>query len=266
MVTKYKQEYVTLSREELYHLVWTEPFTSLSKRFKISDVGLRKKCLKYEIPIPNAGYWRKVETNNLFGFNKPTLCLESFGLKDSIKLPIRTKESNVFDEKKKELDELFLKHKSALEYYPGCHVSMRFSKPHYLVAIALTYYRKILSNKTREKSELITQLKPVLHLNVEKKNVERALLILDTFLKMLDQVGYRIEVRKYAFKIFSAKVVFGFSIIEKRKILSRSPWILVPTGVLSFKLNDKEWIETDDKKLEAYIPEILAHLVRARHQ
>lgn len=52
---------ITITREELYDLVWTESMLALSKKYAISDVGLRKKCLSLKIPVPNAGYWAKVK-------------------------------------------------------------------------------------------------------------------------------------------------------------------------------------------------------------
>ncbi|MFS8051606.1 hypothetical protein QD357_02150 [Rhizobium sp. BR 317] len=50
-----------LSREELYNLVWSEPMKTLCGRFKISDVALKKTCVKSLIPTPNRGYWAKKE-------------------------------------------------------------------------------------------------------------------------------------------------------------------------------------------------------------
>ena len=38
-----------LTRKELYDLVWSKPLTTLSKEFAISDVGLRKICIKIQI-------------------------------------------------------------------------------------------------------------------------------------------------------------------------------------------------------------------------
>lgn len=50
-----------LSRKELYELVWSEPMKNLSGRFGISDVALKKTCIRAEIPTPNLGYWAKKE-------------------------------------------------------------------------------------------------------------------------------------------------------------------------------------------------------------
>jgi len=48
------------TREEMYDLVWSVPMRTLAKRFNISDVALRKRCLKAAVPTPPAGYWTKV--------------------------------------------------------------------------------------------------------------------------------------------------------------------------------------------------------------
>src|SRR6266849_5304209 len=50
-----------LSRTELYALVWSEPMKTLSARFGISDVALKKTCARAEIPTPERGYWAKKE-------------------------------------------------------------------------------------------------------------------------------------------------------------------------------------------------------------
>ncbi len=49
------------SRTELYALVWSEPMKTLSGRFGISDVALKKTCVRAEIPTPDRGYWARKE-------------------------------------------------------------------------------------------------------------------------------------------------------------------------------------------------------------
>ncbi|MBB5188332.1 hypothetical protein HNQ57_002611 [Zhongshania antarctica] len=46
-----------LTREELYELVWSMPMTKVGKQLEISDVAVRKICVKYNIPRPPQGYW-----------------------------------------------------------------------------------------------------------------------------------------------------------------------------------------------------------------
>jgi hypothetical protein len=48
-----------LSRQVLYDFVWSEPMKTLSTRFGISDVALKKTCARAGIPTPDRGYWAK---------------------------------------------------------------------------------------------------------------------------------------------------------------------------------------------------------------
>ncbi len=50
-----------LTREQLYDLVWSEPMRLLSKQIGISDVAIAKHCRKMEIPVPERGYWNKLQ-------------------------------------------------------------------------------------------------------------------------------------------------------------------------------------------------------------
>ncbi|WP_142688645.1 hypothetical protein [Chitinophaga polysaccharea] len=52
---------VRLTRKELYDLVWSTSLLSLSRKYYVSDVGLRRICLEMDIPLPKAGHWEKVK-------------------------------------------------------------------------------------------------------------------------------------------------------------------------------------------------------------
>jgi hypothetical protein len=51
---------MTVSRAELFDLVWSQPRTALAARFKVSDVAVGKKCRSAKIPMPPPGYWARV--------------------------------------------------------------------------------------------------------------------------------------------------------------------------------------------------------------
>src|SRR6187431_1527841 len=51
----------TLTRQELYDLVWSTPLITLAKQYNISDNGLRKMCIRMIIPLPKTGHWQKVQ-------------------------------------------------------------------------------------------------------------------------------------------------------------------------------------------------------------
>lgn len=47
-------------REKLYDEVWTEPVVKVAKRYGVSDVALRKVCVKLSVPVPPLGHWAKL--------------------------------------------------------------------------------------------------------------------------------------------------------------------------------------------------------------
>ena len=48
-----------LSRQELYDLIWASPATKVAAEFGISNVGVRKHCIKKQVSWPTRGYWAK---------------------------------------------------------------------------------------------------------------------------------------------------------------------------------------------------------------
>src|SRR5260370_29575906 len=48
--------YITLTRQALYELVWSTPMSTLAKDFGISDVALAKRCRAVDVPVPPRGY------------------------------------------------------------------------------------------------------------------------------------------------------------------------------------------------------------------
>ncbi|MGV8946721.1 MAG: hypothetical protein ACOH1N_09855 [Lutibacter sp.] len=58
-------ETIELTREPFYEIVWSTQITKLTEKYAFSRDGIKALCKKYEIPIPENGYWSKVK------FNKP---------------------------------------------------------------------------------------------------------------------------------------------------------------------------------------------------
>lgn len=49
------------TRSQLYDLIWAEPMRTVAARLGISDVGLAKACRREGIPVPERGYWAKLQ-------------------------------------------------------------------------------------------------------------------------------------------------------------------------------------------------------------
>lgn len=50
-----------LTRQQLHDLIWSAPMRDVAKQLGISDVGLRKQCVKAVVPPPPQGHWNRVK-------------------------------------------------------------------------------------------------------------------------------------------------------------------------------------------------------------
>jgi len=51
---------IVFDRETLYTEVWKEPVSTVAKRYQLSDVALRKICVKLGVSTPRLGYWARL--------------------------------------------------------------------------------------------------------------------------------------------------------------------------------------------------------------
>lgn len=49
-----------LTRQQLYEMIWERAVSKVAPEFGISDVALRKQCVKHAIPLPDATYWGRL--------------------------------------------------------------------------------------------------------------------------------------------------------------------------------------------------------------
>jgi hypothetical protein len=54
----------SVTREQLYTMIWSQATRTVAARLGISNVGLAKTCRKLHIPRPWRGYWREKETGH----------------------------------------------------------------------------------------------------------------------------------------------------------------------------------------------------------
>lgn len=52
---------MTVSREELYRLVWAQPMTKVAEQFGVSGSYLARVCELMNVPRPERGYWAKLQ-------------------------------------------------------------------------------------------------------------------------------------------------------------------------------------------------------------
>lgn len=74
-----KNNYVQITREQLFNEVWNEPICKLSKKYSLSDVGLAKVCKKHSIPLPGRGFWAKKANGKLVPEHPPLPVINEIG-------------------------------------------------------------------------------------------------------------------------------------------------------------------------------------------
>ena len=57
----------TVSRADLYALVWAEPIVKVAKRFGVSDVAVAKACRRHLIPMPRRAFWQRLRAGQRLG-------------------------------------------------------------------------------------------------------------------------------------------------------------------------------------------------------
>lgn len=181
------------TREELYELVWTEPMQSLAARWGISDVALKKRCVRMRIPTPHRGYWAKKAVGK--SVRRPVLP----------KLPTSVHPSDltaVFTgapRPKPSAEEVAAEatgpvtDQERFEALPEHHITVPeiLANPHPLVATAVHLLRK---SRTNDQHLLVPSGKKILDLSVSLGTADRAMGIYDALIKAIASRGWSLTV------------------------------------------------------------------------
>ncbi len=252
----------TVTRKQLYDLVWSLPFTKLAKTYAISDVGLRKICVKMEIPLPKSGHWEKVR------FNKPVEKIElsnTYTGPNEVILSTRTEGSNIANEIKSpliKLEEEIINQEAAELIVHG-----KLVNPHQLIITA----KKQLTEKRKygTKGNLANTMGNGISITVADHNVNRALRFMDTFIKIIRKRGHQILIKNNCTYIVIQTAEIEINLREKlKKTPPNSPYGhpnygYLATNILTFNAKiDWNNVQWQDGKiiLEKQLPKIIAKL------
>ena len=279
-------------REALYNEVWSYPLTTVSKRYGMSDNGLRKHCKTLGIPMPSLGYWAKVQAGQKIPrTDLPKVTgevryhIRNYFIKFKTDVEKLTEAELLSDEEFSLLTEETKKR--IKEICSQIQVKSQLRSPHHLIA---EHQAEIIYRKKRDKAlkqagyssiryanvkNEYRDNKPVLPINVSESNINRTYRILDTIINALEEMegNTRVEVQysnqpkdeAYFFVISSA---FDFEIKEdaRKKLSSKNNGESRPCLVLSIPIKgghtnnepDKlEYKDKDNEPLEAQVGKIL---------
>lgn len=254
----------SLSRKELYDLVWSTPISQIIKEYPISMTAFKKVCIDNDIPLPKNGHWSKLK------HNKKVVI---------IPLPESDKESNdiSLSEKLDGLSELNLlireiKNEKSLPL----KVPEKLTKPDKLIISA----RKDIKNgkvaNDWDYKGFYTTSEEEFDIFVHKDTVKRALNFSNTLIQLLKKRGHKIVVKtgerynEKGTRLIINGEAYKICVRETRKrIKAKSDYSnymitgYVHTGILTLRIEDlynHQWSDSTNKKIEDKLPNILAYL------
>ncbi|MGQ7945084.1 hypothetical protein [Flavobacterium sp. WC2509] len=253
-------ETTKLTRKELYDLVWSTTISKILEKYALSNDGFKKICKKYEIPLPENGYWLKLKHNK--PFKKKILNLD-FNGDNKIEFTIREVGSiiNIDQTPLTILTKQILSDKNA-----PLKVAEKLTKPDILITQTKDSKSKGDYNFYNYRTSKIDLLSIY---GVEKENLNRAFLIMDMFVKLLRYRGhsFKRDINGDGPHIIIKEISFPFSMREAKKRIppeknSYSSTYL-STGILVLKIGEsfraQEW-KDGSIKLENQIAKIVAKL------
>ena len=235
----------TLSRQQLYDLVWTRPVTELAKEFEVSEYILWSICKKHNVPRPGMHYWHKLkrgikpETPSLPTGPNEQITIARDPFRPGRRLDAGQPPSALNE---KALEDLKITFRDSVA---EAHKLVRATKAN---LSSYTNFRDCYEANGRE---------PHLWIDVSKATLTRALLLLDAIVRGLESLGIKMEGDKAI--IGNEHVRFGVYERTDREEAdnSKSPWNkykYILTGVLTFRIQTVSktyaWSDEPGKPLE----------------
>jgi len=177
---------ITLSRDELYQMVWKEPVSKWSKEFGLSDVGFAKICKKMKVPLPGRGHWSMIKKG--LKINRPPLKPIHDPNMQTVEIHVREQKIMV-QKDNQETDPLVL-----FEIQPENKVTVpeRMSTKHPLIKMAEASLKdKFIDQHGRAFSKELSSL----NIHVSKGLMTRALRIMNTLFLALEKRGMKVFVK-----------------------------------------------------------------------
>jgi hypothetical protein len=246
-------EKITLTRKQLYDLIWSEPISSIAKKYKTSFAELRMICVHMNIPIPKNGHWSKIR----------------YGKQVEVILG-----GNSAIEENQELSEI--NNSKIIEAVEGIQdlsfiVPERLVKPDELIINTKNYYDAVRRYDWRSGASYPSH-HSVLNINVSQNSLSRALRIMDTIIKLLKSKNHNVII-KYdkTYAIIEGEEI-EIRLKEKNRVSEVKDQYgrrqLESTGKIGFIIGDFYKKEVNDgiDLIETKLPIILAKLEAEGHR
>lgn len=269
-------------REKLYNEVWAEPMTTVSKKYGISDVALRKRCIAAGIPVPPAGYWAKLRAGKeVQKIALPALTKESKKHVSGYAIQISKDVKALSDVELLSEEPLYIYSVKSKELIQTMRNSIiipsQLRNPDRLIQEhkdEMNYREKQIKLNPGYKNSQYwfrnISTKSVIDISVSSEQIHRAYLIMDTLIKSIEQLEGHIKTENYSDRDYcTLKIpggIWNMSLYEDKTTTGkRYNSITTYTGCLNIKFHSgwycdaKELIFSDNEKspLENQLGEII---------
>lgn len=169
----YKQ--IEFTREDLYKMVWERPVLVIAKEIGVSDVTVAKACRKAGIPLPSRGHWAIVKAGRTV--KMAPLPKAKSGQPESVLFTVLENPPP----KPPRLD---------IPAGPLIEIPAELVKPHRLVA----EFKAAAKGQREDKGSIPLNYHKFLRVKTSAAQLERALILMDTLIKQLEDNGCKVRV------------------------------------------------------------------------
>lgn len=247
---------ISLTRKNLYDLVWSKPITVVAKEYGVNYSDVRKTCIDNNIPLPENGYWSKIK------FGKP---VKKFAL------PVDSEKGDDFEiiiTKKVKKNAGLIDKINEIETASKQSIAnaQRLKNPDILVVNAR---ENLKGKKPWRDSGLVNTDSNFLKIMVSSSNIQRALRIMDSYIKLINSRGHKVLPKdgKLITDVYGEAITFYIQEKTKYQYITEE-WgyksrTRIPTGKLTFRYyatfeHNQRIIEDGLERLENKIPVIVA--------
>jgi hypothetical protein len=249
-----------ISRKSLYDLIWSKPLVEIQNELDLTYYQLRKICDKFDIPMPENGYWAKLK------YGKKVMQMPYF---DSPDLPNEISLEGILEPEINEIPSL-----QELKLLISKDLGVKLKVPEKVIRwhpLILDYLEKRkLTEEDRKRGVWSSLMREAININVYSGQSKRALRIFDTILKVINSRGHHVNVTYGETKVIIGDFKYAIHIRSKNKRIvdesSSTRWPLtklIPQDILVFKIGTYscfEFMDTTKVPLEEKIVSIVARL------
>ncbi len=171
---------VTFTRLELYNLVWKFPIIQIAKHYEISSMGIKNACEKMHIPLPGSKHWIRLH------YERKSVPKLSGDYNGSSQISIMRKMyESPLRKTARSTPLIALIENIESDVEAPSKVPETLNNPSDVVSKTQMYWDHAELNKNENLEQ-----KGILHLNVAQKNIHRALLFMDSLIKLLEYRGH----------------------------------------------------------------------------